>query len=414
MEETKNKTVVIIGASHAGVNVAFALRKEGWQGNILIFDTDASLPYHRPPLSKTYLTTANIQEQFPLKPLQSYEKENIALHLGVAVTKINRKEKQIEFGAGSIQLYDALVLATGATSLIPPIAGLQKATHVFALRTLKDTQHIKEAVQQSTSKNVVVLGGGFIGLETAASLRKMGANVTVLEKEKRVLARVTSPIMSAFFSKLHKTNGVHIETNKCVVAIAVENGEHVISCEDGSTYKAAIIVLGCGITVNTSLAADCGLSIENGIKVNAVCKTNDDAIYAIGDCTFHYNPHYKRSIRLESVQNAVDQAKVAAGAICGKMLAYDSIPWFWSDQYAIKLQMVGLSEGYDDIVLRFEKEKQNEFSIWYFKEGMLLAVDAINCAKAYVIGTKCIKNKLRLNTTKLAETSIALKLQDLL
>ncbi|MFD0796112.1 NAD(P)/FAD-dependent oxidoreductase [Maribacter chungangensis] len=414
MERSKNKTVVIIGASHAGVNAAFMLRKEGWQGSIHVFDADRSLPYHRPPLSKTFLTMAYSSNEYALKPLESYEKEDIQLHLGLRVTKINRTAKHIQYGADGLQPYDALILATGARSLIPPIMGLESATRLFTLRTLKDTLRIKEAVENSATKKVVVMGGGFIGLETAASLKKMGAEVTVLERENRVLARVTSPIISGFFTKLHATNGVTIETNKNVVGIAMENDEHLVTCDDESTYTAAIIILGCGIVVNTALAEDCGLHIENGIKVDPACTTNDDAIYAIGDCTFHYNPHYARFVRLESVQNAVDQAKVAAAAICGKGATYDSIPWFWSDQYDIKLQMVGLSNGYDDCVLRFEEGKQNVLSIWYFKNGMLLAVDAINCAKAYVIGTKCIKNKLRLNKSKLNDSSLPLKLQDII
>ncbi len=400
---TKDKVCIVIGASHAGVNFAFALRREGWQGDIILIDTDPELPYHRPPLSKAYLTSDDGIEKNLLKPATSYEKENIQLHLGLKVTAIDRADKKVVLDNGQALGYDKLVLATGARPIIPPIPGLDTAAKVFPMRTAEDANAIRSAVTAVDRQKLVVIGGGYIGLETAASLKKLGAEVIVLEREDRVLARVTAPEMSAYFQELHANNDVAIFNEKNIVSVEDTGGHTVIVCADGSKYEVDIIIIGVGIHVNTELAEKAGLTIENGIRVDASARTNDEAIYAIGDCTFHYNPHYGRFVRLESVQNAVDQAKVAAAAICGKNPVYDAIPWFWSDQYDIKLQMVGLSEGYDQVVVRKELDKDNCFSAWYFKKDTLLAVDAVNNAKAYVYGTKFIKEGQKLDLAKLAD-----------
>lgn len=397
---------VVVGASHAGVNLAFSLRQEGWKGQIILFDVDPELPYHRPPLSKTYLTEESRITTAPLKSKESYEREDIVLHLGMKVSAINPKEKSIHLENGTQQYYDKLVLATGARPIIPPISGLDKAKNVFPVRTAADVEGIRNALGEHLNSKVVIIGGGYIGLEIAASLKKKGAMVTVLEREERILARVTAPEMSAFFHELHRENGVEVIAAKNVTSIATNND---VICADGTIYPANIIIVGVGIHVNTELAKQAGLHLENGIKVDAAARTNDKNIYAVGDCTYHYNAHYDRYVRLESVQNAVDQAKIAAAAITGKEVVYDSIPWFWSDQYTVKLQIVGLSTGYDNIVVRTEEKEQPCFSIWYFKGDTLRSVDAVNNAKAYVVGTKFIKSNQRLNKVKLADASVALK-----
>jgi len=411
---TKNEICVIIGASHAGVNCAFALRKEGWEGDVILFDTDPLLPYHRPPLSKTYLTSGEEIEKNLLKSSESYEKERIILQLGTTVSTINRAEKNISLSNGSIQKYDKLVIATGARPIIPPIPGIDTANNLFPMRTAADAINIRNAFQKMESKRVVVIGGGYIGLETAASLRKIGAEVNLLEREERILARVTAPEMSAFFQKLHTDNGVHIFTNKNVLSIKTTADQNEVICSDGSSYFADMIVIGVGIQVNTELAELAGLTIENGIRVDTTTRTNDENIYAIGDCTFHHNRHYDRFVRLESVQNAVDQAKIAATAICGKQSAYDSIPWFWSDQFDVKLQMVGLAQGYSHTVVRKEEGEGHRFSVWYFKDNILLAVDAVNNAKAYVLGTKFIKGHQKIDQSKLIDPSVIFKPANLL
>ncbi|TYA73908.1 NAD(P)/FAD-dependent oxidoreductase [Seonamhaeicola marinus] len=406
---TKGQVCVVIGASHAGVNFAFNLRREGWEGEIIVYDIDKEFPYHRPPLSKAYLTSEEGTEHSLLFPKENYQTDNVSLKLGIAVNNINRENKSVTLSDGLVQSYDKLVIATGARPFMPPINGIDTANNLFPMRTAEDSVNIRKAFNASEKKRVVVIGGGYIGLETAASLKKLGAQVVVLEREERVLARVTAPVMSEFFTELHQSNNVEISTNKNVVSIETNDGVNTIVCDDNSKYEADVIVVGVGIRVNTELAEKAGLTIENGIKVNETAKTNDDDIYAVGDCTYHYNPHYKTNLRLESVQNAVDQAKTAAKAICGQEdIIYDSIPWFWSDQFNVKLQMVGLSNGYNQIVTRKEDTK-NSFSTWYFKDDELLAVDAVNFPKAYMLGTKFIKSGQKLDKAKLEDISIPFK-----
>lgn len=405
--ETSNKTCVVIGASHAGVNFAFALRKEGWEGDIILFDRDPEFPYHRPPLSKAYLTSEEGTQQDLLFPKQNYETDKITLKLGKTISLINRNEKSVSVSDGSVQKYDKLVLTTGARPFIPPIKGLNNAKNVFAMRTAEDALNIRKSLNKEHNK-VVIIGGGYIGLETAASLSKLNTSVTVLEREERVLSRVTAPEMSTYFKELHHKHGVSVLSNKNVTSVNFNNDGNEVYCDDGTYYKADIIIVGVGIKVNTELAEEAGLKIENGIKVDANCKTNDPNIYALGDCTFHFNPHYNRFIRLESVQNAVDQAKIAAKSICGEDVVYDSIPWFWSDQYDVKLQMVGLSHGYNQTIKRIETDRDNCQSVWYFKDDELLAVDAINNAKAYMLGTRFIQKNQKIDKLKLSDDSIAI------
>ncbi|MGX5856532.1 NAD(P)/FAD-dependent oxidoreductase [Dyadobacter jiangsuensis] len=329
------------------------------------------------------------------------------LGLGVRVTGLDRAKRQLLLDDGSHQPYDKLVLATGARPFLPPIPGLDQVPCVFPLRTATDIEGIRQAVQKQEDCRAVIIGGGYIGLETAASLRKLGVEVTLLEKEERLLSRVTSPFMSTYFYELHRGHGVAVHTARQVSVVEPHETSVRVRCTDGTTYPADLLLVGAGIVVNTELAAESGLEINNGIRVDATARTSDEHIYAIGDCTSHFNPHFGRNIRLESVQNAVDQAKVAAAALCGKQPAYDSLPWFWSDQYDVKLQMVGLSTGYDKTVIR--TEGPDSFSVWYLNEEKVLAVDAVNSPKAYVVGTRLIKDRSVVDTAKLSDVSIPLK-----
>lgn len=407
--ESIDQTCIIIGAGHAGVTCAFALRNEGWQGRIVLIDSDTQIPYHRPPLSKSYLTIDDGSENNLLFPIDYYESKDIELKLGILVRSIDRVKKRLMLGNDSELEYDKLVLATGARPLIPPIDGIDNAENLFVLRTTTDATNIRNALKASEKKRVVIIGGGYVGLETAASLKSIGANVVVLEREARVLARVTGAEVSEFVQNYHKEKGVEIVTNSNVASIETISGNNRIFCVDGASFIADVIVLGVGIRVNLELALEAGLVINNGIGVNESTKTSDAHIYAIGDCTNHFNQHYKRNVRLESVQNAVDQANIAAKAICGQEVHYNAIPWFWSEQYDLKLQMVGLSEGYDTLIVRKEESNKKSLSVWYFKNDKLLAVDAINNARAYMLGTRIIKNGKRIDKKKLVNTSIPIK-----
>ncbi|WP_273443963.1 NAD(P)/FAD-dependent oxidoreductase [Neolewinella agarilytica] len=409
VDRTAHQTCLIIGASHAGVNAAFALRKQGWKGNIKLFDREPELPYHRPPLSKVFLSGDTGVEDSLLKGISSYESENIDLQTGRSVTEILPKDKIVRLSDGETCSYDQLLLATGASPLMPPIPGLKSSHKIFGLRTAADARGIRNAFFASSGKRVVVIGGGYIGLEAAASLRKLGGRVTVLEREERVLARVTSPEMSAFFTRLHTDKGVSIATGRDVTAIEIKGSELEVFCGDGSRYAADMLIVGVGVVVNTALAQMAGLKISNGIAVNARMQTSDPDIYAIGDCTSFFHPRYEKEIRLESVQNAVDQAKVAAANICGIPTEYASLPWFWSDQFEVKLQMCGLASGYDRLVVRREEgDDPHQHSCWYFSGDKLLAVDAVNHARAYMLGMKLLKEGKHPAPEKLEDLSLAL------
>lgn len=406
---------LIIGASHAGVNCAFALRKEGWKGKITLFDADRYLPYHRPPLSKAFLTKEDGIEKYQLKPLASYEKEEIELALGIRIDRIDRQKKQILANDGRSFVYDKLVLATGAAPLVPPIKGLSSSKNVFPLRNAKDVLEIKACFEQLEHKKVVIIGGGYIGLEIAASLVQLDAKVTLIEREERLLARVTSPEVSAYFETVHLAKGVNVRTAQEVLEIKESSAGLAVICKDQAVYEAEMIIYGVGIRVNDELASQAGLEVKNGIVIDEKCATTDSNIFAIGDNAFHQSLHYKRHLRLESVQNAVDQAKIAAKAICGlEEVVYDTIPWFWSDQYELKLQMVGLIDGYNEVITRKDLADKNKRSTWFFKDEELLAVQAVNDAKAYVYGTKLIKERAVVNKDLLRNEAVVLDLRVLL
>lgn len=408
------KVCVVIGASQAGVTFSFALRHAGWNGEIILFDKDPELPYYRPPLSKSVLTGIEDLSDHILKPVHLYDQERIIMKSGVSVVRIDRNKKSVIIENGTAQQYDKLVLATGSRPVFPPIPGINSAKNIFSLRTSNDVAEIHNALDASEQKRVVIIGGGYIGLETAASLQKIGADVTVIERENRVLKRVTAPVMSEFFQNLHVQNGVKITTSTNVVSLKNSTDQLDVLCDNGTQYKADLVIVGTGIKVNQELAAQAGLDVSNGIEVDSTTQTSDKDIYAIGDCSFHFNPHYNRFLRLESIQNANDQAKVAAAVICGEDTVYNTIPWFWSDQYDVKLQIVGLSDGYTETVIRKEKGREDKFSVWYFKNDDLLAVDAVNDMKAYVLGSKFIKGRNRINKSNLANPDIDAKPVNLL
>lgn len=407
---TDNLTCIIVGASHAGVNAAFTLRNQGWQGKIILIDKDQHLPYHKPPLSKKALTAENQEIAALLKPEASYQQANIELILGAEVSNLNRETCTLdvtENGSLKTLQYDKLVLATGARPFIPPIPGLAGNRAVFAMRTLDDVKAIRACIDNKDVKRAVIIGGGYIGLETASSLLGLGLSVTLIEREKRLLARVTAPVMSDFFKTLHQQKGVEVLTGLEVVSVNSEQDNQLVLCDDGTSIETDMIIVGVGIKVNAELAEQAGLKIDNGISVDEYNQSSDNNIYAIGDCANFKHSMFTQKVRLESVQNAVDQAKIVAKNLCGETIVNTAVPWFWSDQYDYKLQMVGLATGFDEIVLRREPAKQNPslecLSAWYFKNGALLSVDAVNNSKAYVLGTKAIQTGTKINRAVLAD-----------
>ena len=372
--------IVAIGASHASVQLATSLRQAGYSGDIVIVGAEPHLPYNRPPLSKTLLTQQVSFDKTLLRQQSFYDKHNIQLKLGARVKSISRECSQVTLDSGETISYSKLVIATGADPIVLNLPG-EQLEGIGYLRNYDDTQSLMPYIKEG--KSAVVVGGGYIGLETAAALRKAGMVVTVLEGMERVLQRVTSPEISAFYTKAHVKRGVNIVTNAQAIEFVGRHSVEAVQCSNGESYPADMVIIGVGVRPNTALATDAGLNVDNGINIDEFGRTDDPDIFAIGDCT-NFPCHFTNSrIRLESVPNAVEQAKSAAGYICGKELPYQALPWFWSDQYDLKLQIAGINTGFDDIVILGNMENE-QFSAWYFAGDRLLAVDAINSTKDFI------------------------------
>lgn len=397
---------VIVGASHAAAQLASGLRQLGWEGNISLIGQEPIPPYHRPPLSKAYLAGEKHSDELLIRPASFYEKSNIDLVLGTKVTAIDRANRRVELHDGGTIPYDRLALATGAKVRRLTVPGTD-LEGVFYLRDLNDVDRIRAHV--GPGKSAVIVGGGYIGLETAASLRKLGLHVTVLEAMPRILQRVTAPEVSDFYSRVHAEEGVTIVTGAVVDALLGEGHVAGVRLADGSEHAADLVVIGVGILPATELAEAAGLEVDNGIVVDEYARTSDHAIVAAGDCTSHYNPIYDCRLRLESVQNATDQAKVAASTLCGTLAPYHALPWFWSDQYDLKLQIAGLSQGYDRVVMRGDSGSGRSFAAFYFRGDRLLAVDAVNRPKEFMFTRKALSAGQSLDPDRVGDEAVDLQ-----
>lgn len=404
--DSQNQSCVIVGASHAGAQLALSLRRDGWEGSIVLIGEEDHLPYHRPPLSKDYLSGSKSFESILIRKDAAYEKAGVDVRLGVRVEAIDRQAKSLALSNGETLAYDKLALAIGARVRTIPVPGLDKAG-VHGLRTVKDIEEIQRSA--SGKQRAVIIGGGYIGLETAASLRKMGLGVTVLEMLPRVLARVTAPEVSAFYTRVHGEEGVEIITEASVAEIVGDRKVTAVRCADGAEYPADLVILGTGIVPNIELAETAGLEVGNGIIVDEFARTSDPDIVAAGDCTFHPSALYGGDVRLESVQNATDQAKTASATICGRLEPYEALPWFWSDQFDLKLQIAGLSQGYDNIVVRGDIAGSRSFSAWYFAGEKLLAVDAVNDTRSFMLAKKLLAGRMPVDKSIVADPEADLK-----
>lgn len=400
------QSVIIIGASHAAAQTGVSLRQAGWEGDITIVGDEAVLPYHRPPLSKEFLSGQKSIDDILIRPAESYEAAKIDLKLDTRVGAIDRAEKIILTDDGETLPYDKLVLTMGARIRRLPVPG-EDLEGVFYLRNTADVLAIKAKAQ--TSKTAVIIGGGYIGLETAASLRKQGLDVTVLEAMPRILQRVTATEMSSFYKRIHLEEGVQILENVMASEIQQGDGNLQILTSCGKTLPADMVIIGIGVIPNIELAEAAGLNIGNGIKVNEFCQTSDPDIYAAGDVTWHYNPIYETHVRLESVPNATEQGKVVANHITGQAKPYRSLPWFWSDQYDLKLQIAGLSTDYDDVIIRGNIGTSRSFAAFYFKDDKFIAVDAVNAPRDFMFGKMALTKSQNLQKSKLADLSTPLK-----
>jgi 3-phenylpropionate/trans-cinnamate dioxygenase ferredoxin reductase component len=400
-----SKDCLIIGASHTAAQLALGVRRQGWEGRIVVVGDESCLPYHRPPLSKAYLSSEKEYHDLLIRPQGAYEKAKVHFKLGVRAEAIDRESKSVRLDNGEHLHYDKLALTVGARPREITLPGSDKEG-VFYLRRLNDADRIRRYVGHG--KHAVIIGGGYIGLETAASLRKAGMQVTVLEALPRVLDRVTTEEISTFYQRIHGEEGVNIVTDVGVESIQGAGAAESVACSDGNIFPADLVIVGIGVLPNIELAEAAGLEVGNGIVVDEYARTSDPDIVAAGDCSWHYNPIYDRHIRLESVQNAIEQANVAAATICGKFSAYRALPWFWSDQYDVKLQIAGLSQGYDQVIIRGDIMAGRSFAAFYLREKRLLAVDAVNRPKEFMLGKRIISSALDLDISSLADESIAL------
>lgn len=372
--------IVIIGAGHAAGQTAASLRQAKYEGSITIIGDETHIPYQRPPLSKQYLAGEQGIERVYLRPEKFYVEKEIELKLGVTATSIDRDAHTVTLDTAEIVEYDKLLLATGSRPRTMDVPGSDLAG-IHYLRTIADVDAIRDDL--SPGKRLVIVGGGYIGLEVAAVSRELGLEVHVLEMEDRILQRVTTSTMSTYYHNLHEGHGVHLHTNTAVTGFTGSDHVTGVLC-NGTEFAADLVIIGIGIIANTQLAEQAGLDTDNGIVVDDHCRTSDADIFAAGDCSNHPNPLLNRRLRLESVPNAMEQARVCATNMLGGDQTYASMPWFWSDQYDLKLQMVGFSGDGDDQVLRGDMA-QHQFAMFYLKDGTVVAADAINNPKEFMI-----------------------------
>ena len=395
---------VIIGASPAGVSLAMQLRREGWSHEIVLISDDVQLPYHRPPLSKDFLNSKKDLDQIHLRPKKAFEDNNIDLRLGNEVTAVDIVSKTLVLNGDEKLQYGKLAFCVGST--VKKIPQSEQFANVFYLRNAADAMRIQSSF--SGKKRAVIIGAGYIGLEVSAVLREKGIKVTVIDIAERILERVTSPYLSQYMRTIHEEHGVRFMLQTGVSHFDGGKRAEFVVCDNGERLACDIVIIGIGITPNISVAKESGLNVETGIIVNERCQASEEDIYAAGDCTEHYNCFYDRVITLESVQNANDQARCAASNIAGKEQSYESIPWFWSDQYNMKIQMVGLQNSEDDVVVRgnLTSPNKNGLSLFYMKESRIVAADCVNRPKEFASAKQLIQSRMKLDASKIRDESI--------
>jgi len=403
-DDQSSERIVIIGAGQAGCTIALELRKLGYSGQICMIGMEAHLPYQRPPLSKAYLTgETDIQKLFLISG-QRMQDANIDFISGTQVLKINRDRKTLTLADGRSVSYDRLALTTGGICRALPLHG-SDGENVFSLRNVDDADQLRTHWQPGA--NLAIIGGGFIGLEVAAKAVSSGLRVTVIEGLPQILSRVTIPKVSRYFESIHRTAGVNLITNGKVAKLLGSPRVSHVQLEDGTMIESDFLLVGIGLLPNIALAKSAGIECQDGILVDQFTRTSDPAIVAAGDCTNHPSAYAKRRLRLESVQNAVDQARIAAATLCGQLKPYNTVPWFWSDQYDIKLQVAGLSTGHDEWVLRGDPESRS-FSVFYLQSGRLIAADSINRMHDHMLARRLIADGAKLDSQILADESVSI------
>ncbi|WCK02882.1 NAD(P)/FAD-dependent oxidoreductase [Agrobacterium tumefaciens] len=398
--------LVIVGAGQAAFALASKLRTLKDERPITILGSEDAYPYQRPPLSKKYLLGEMSFDRLMFRPEEWYAEHNVDIRLSTWVEEIDRTAKTVRMQDGSTLSYDKLVLATGAAPRLLPASIGGDLEGVLTVRDKRDADRLME--EMKPGRRLLVIGGGYIGLEAAAVARKLGLEVTLIEMADRILQRVAAKETADIMRGIHQANGVSIREKTGLVRLVGMDGR-VAAAElsDGSTLDVDFVIVGIGVTPNDRLARESGLDVGNGIVVDDHTRTSDADIHAVGDCAML--PWRGQHVRLESVQNAVDQAEAAAAVLAGSEAAYEAKPWFWSDQYEVKLQIAGFNLGYDETILR-PGSRESSWSVWYFRDGRFVAVDAVNDAKAYVAGKKLLDTGAEPDRAILADAAADLKL----
>ncbi|CTQ58104.1 3-phenylpropionate/trans-cinnamate dioxygenase ferredoxin reductase subunit [Labrenzia sp. EL_208] len=378
--------IVIIGAGQAGAQLAHSLRQGGFEGPLRLIGDEPHPPYQRPPLSKKYLSGDVGAEGLWLRPPAFFETNQIDHIPNTKAVSIDRAAKRVHLENGDTLAYGKLVLATGTNARTLPLKGADK-TGVVTLRSIADVDAIRDGL--SSSSGIAIIGAGYIGLEVAAVAKAMGKSVSVIEAQDRPMKRVVSQAVSDYFTRLHRDKGIDLRLETGIESIEGDETVTGVKLSNGDVISAELVLIAVGAEPNDHLAAETGLEVDNGVLVDGSGQTSDPNIYAVGDCTRFYSNRYQRSVRMESVQNAIDQAKAAAQSLLGEDIDYDPVPWFWSDQYDIKLQIAGLSEGYDETIV-VGSPADHKFYVAYLNKRKLIAVDSINFPRSHMLARRVI------------------------
>ena len=393
------ENLLIIGAGQSAIQCISTLKKEGYSDSITLVGEEEHLPYQRPPLSKGFLEDSIGKERLYLKKLEFFTENKVQLYLGLAAEKLDIENQKVYLSDNSELEFDKLVLATGSRVRYLDFPGSELKS-IFYLRNLDDAEAIKKDLE--TSDNLVIIGAGYIGLEAAAIAAKKNKTVTVIEMADRVMNRTVDPQISEYYLNLHQSYGVKFHFNTSLETINKSSDSLEVVCSDGTEVKADSVLIGAGVIPNIELAEDAGIYCDNGIIVDEFGQTNFKNVYACGDCTNHPNKILKKNLRLESVHNAMEQAKTVASSVLNKPMEYSQVPWFWSDQYDHKLQIVGLSGDHDLVTMR-GNTNDAKFMLFYTKDEELIAVDAINNPKEFLISRKLVANKVKIKPNVISD-----------